>query len=77
MNYNEIENGVSKVYSVITDGAFTDWTDSSSDVLDEFQFLYGNIANLANDLEDNIEEVFADCETVQDCVEALRKYFNW
>lgn len=77
MNYNEIENGVSRVYSIITDGAYNDWTDNVTDVIDEFNFLYGDIANLAYDLEDKLDEVFSECETVQDCVEALRQYFKW
>lgn len=77
MNYELIENNVGMVYSTITDGAFNDVNDDPSDVIEEFKFRYGNIANLAYDLEDRIEEIFDECVTKEDFIEALKQYFNW
>ena len=68
---------VAKVYNRITDGAFSDMETPAEDILDEFEFCYGRLAKDAADLEDKLDELFKDCQTVDDCKEALGDYFGW
>lgn len=66
---------MNEVYDYITDGSFTDDDDSQEDIKKEFDYLYGDIARKAQDLRDEIDIVFDDCETVSDCKDAISDYF--
>ena len=68
---------VSKVYDVITDGIYDSMEVSAEDVLQEFDFCYGNIARMAIELEEKMDVVFANCKTVEDCKDAIIEYFAW
>lgn len=68
---------VSKVYSKITDGFYDEIEIPAEDVIGEYMTCYGNAAELALELEDKLDEIFENCDTVEDCKEALMEYFQW
>ena len=72
---NKMMKNVSKVYTVITGGIYSDADTSAAWVLDEFNELYGEPAKLARDLRDKLDEIFDECDTVDDCKDALESYF--
>lgn len=71
----KIEKNVSKVYSIITGGIYTDADTNAAWVIDEFNDLYGEPAKLAYDLRDKVDELFDQCDTVDDCKDVLENYF--
>lgn len=68
---------VAKVYSKITDGFYEDIEQPAEDVIEEYMTCYGNAAELALELEDRLDDVLQNCDTVEDCKEVLREYFQW
>lgn len=68
---------ISAVYHEVTDGAYHDPETPASEILEEFRFRFGNIAKLALDLEDDLDTLFSECETVDDCKDMLADYFGW
>ena len=63
----KINKNVTKVYTVITGGLYPDPDTDSSWILDEFNELYGVPAKL--------DEIFDECDSVEDCKDALETYF--
>ena len=71
----KFNKNVAKVYTIITGGLYPDPDTDATWVLDEFKELYEEPANLARDLRDKMDEIFDECDTVEDCKEALESYF--
>ena len=71
----KLNKNVTKVYTIITGGLYPDPDTDATWVLDEFKELYEEPANLARDLRDKMDEIFDECDTVEDCKEALEAYF--
>ena len=71
----KLNKNVTKIYTVITGGLYPDPDTDSSWILDEFNELYGVPAKLARDLRDKLDEIFDECDSVEDCKDALDAYF--
>ncbi len=68
---------IGKLISIMTDGIYYKIEDGEENIVREFRFRYADIAELALNLEDVLDELFESCKTVGDCKEKLEEYFEW
>jgi len=68
---------IGKLISIMTDGIYYKIEDGEENIVREFRFRYADIAELALNLEDVLDELFENCTTVGDCKEKLEEYFEW
>lgn len=68
---------IGKLISIMTDGICNKLEDGEENIVREFRFRYGDIAELALNLENVLSELFENCVTVEDCKERLEEYFEW